>query len=239
MKIFFDVRRRTERTENNETMISPNFSPSLCLSPFPLRRIRRTGGRKGVNQWFSPISLSLFFLLSSFSLSVSSPTYITNRTAEKNENMNFPNLSLSWGIKGAVLWYDRHFPFWILSWGHDKFLLLFLLSFNWIHFSFLIHRSTFSYLCLVHPFLIYVKLESWIQLKDFTSIEMFVSIEKVPFNWTNWVQLKSLQFNFSSEFICDCLSAKGKKNTLLLMFFRKLDQRVFECREFESDVNFD
>ena len=175
---------------------------------------------KTMKQWFSRISLSL---------PVPSSTYITNRTAEKNETMNFPNLSLSWGIKGAVLRYNRHFPFWILSLGHDKFLLLFLLSFNWIHFSFLIHRSTFSYLCLVHPFLIYVKLESWIQLKDFTSIEMFVSIEKVPFNWTNWVQLKSLQFNFSSEFICDCLSAKGKKKHFIINVFQKTWPKCFRA----------
>ena len=67
---------------------------------------------------------------------------------------------------------------------------------------------------------------------------MFISIEKVPFNWNKSVQLKSLQLNFSSEFSCDCLSAKGQKNILLFMFSRKFGQKVREGGEFKSEVGF-
>ena len=53
------------------------------------------------------------------------------------------------------------------------------------------------------------------------------------------VQLNSLQINFSSEFSCDCLSAKDQKtDILLLMFSRKLGQKVCDGGEFKCGVGF-
>ena len=135
----------------------------------------------------------------------------------------------NWMSSKALLFY--HY-----SWGPISDL------FNW--YPKVLQQSSFKQI-------IYVKLESWIQLKNFTSIEMFISIEKVPFNWNKSVQLKSLQFNFSSEFswshfnstfqvssVVIVCQQKVKKNILLLMFFRKLGQKVCEGGQFESNVNF-
>ena len=54
-------------------------------------------------------------------------------------------------------------------------------------------------------------------------------------------------FNYMLNYTCslsrreelsDCLSAKGQKNILILMFSRKLGQKVFEGEEFKSEVIF-
>ena len=71
--------------------------------------------------------------------------------------------------------------------------------------------------------------------RDILQRNLFESVKKLNVGTelgiaTSAVSKLKVEFNYCRQ--------KVKKRISLSMFSRKLDQRVFECREFESDVNF-
>ena len=75
--------------------------------------------------------------------------------------------------------------------------------------------------------------------RDILQRNLFESVKKLNVGTelgiaTSAVSKLKVEFNYCFNYC----RQKVKKRISLSMFSRKLDQRVFECREFESDVNF-
>ena len=67
-----------------------------------------------------------------------------------------------------------------------------------------------------------IQLFNWDSV-EVISIQLFNwdSVETISIQLFKWVQLKLFQFNFSSEFSCDCLSANSEKKYFIINVFHK------------------